>query len=539
MSNVRPYNNKELLLFPPSVGDYLPKDDLAHVVDEAVEQIDLTPYYRKLSSVGNPSYDPALEIKVWFYGYCVEAYSSRKIEDKLHRDISFIYLAGMQKPDFRTISDFRKNNLNELRNSFVDIVQICHRLGMTKLGHIALDSKVMKANASASNTYDEKEIIKERQEIEKEIEKYLQKANQTDEQEDKLYGPDKCGNELPEDIRKKEDRIKKIKRIAEQLSQAQEKLKTSGKKKINTTDEDAQFQKDKTRIIPGYRGQAVVDSTEQIIIATDVTNEQSDYAQLIPMLDKTLENIDKIDPPMEKLKEQNNISNDKQDNKEQDNEKRKINLTGDAGYNNGNNLAELEKKKYKEKFEAYIPDSIYKNNTYPINRKEDNPQKKTFFDKSKFIYHKDIDKFECPNKKLLDYVSNFKQDGHLVFCYQCDSCKSCPLFSKCTTSETGRTIHVSEHQPLIDKMRQKLSTKEGKKIYGKRKTIVEPVFGNMSHNLGFREFLLRGIEKVKGEFSLMCNAHNLRKMARFTREMGLTLKEALVMSELMPVYSNS
>jgi len=169
MLNIRPYSNKELLLFPPSVGDYLSKDHLAHVVDEAVDTIDLTPYYREISPVGNPAFDPALMIKIWYYGYATKTYSSRKIDEKLDTDVAFIFLSGMQKPDFRTISNFRKNNLNKLKNSFVDILQICHRLGMTKLGNISLDSKVMKANASADRTYDEKEIIKEREEIEKAI----------------------------------------------------------------------------------------------------------------------------------------------------------------------------------------------------------------------------------------------------------------------------------------------------------------------------------------------------------------------------------
>jgi len=157
--NVRYYNNKELLLFPLSIGDYLRKDDLAHVVDEAVEEIDLTPYYKKNSDVGNPPYHPKLMIKIWFYGYCVKTYSSRKIEEKLYKDVAFIYLVGMQKPDFKAISEFRRKNLTELRNSFVDILQICHRLGMTKLGDISIGSKVMKANASADKTYDEKALI--------------------------------------------------------------------------------------------------------------------------------------------------------------------------------------------------------------------------------------------------------------------------------------------------------------------------------------------------------------------------------------------
>src|SRR4030042_679884 len=143
--NVKPYTNKQLLLFPASIGDYLPEDDLAHVVDEAVEEIDLNPYYQKIPSVGNPSYHPALMIKLWFYGYATGTYSSRKIEEKLHKDIAFIYLASMQKPDFKAISEFRRKNIYELKDSFVDILQICHRLGLTRLGEISIDSKIIKA----------------------------------------------------------------------------------------------------------------------------------------------------------------------------------------------------------------------------------------------------------------------------------------------------------------------------------------------------------------------------------------------------------
>jgi len=197
--NVRYYNNKEILLFPPSISDFLPKDDLAHVVDEAVEEINLTPYYRKLSPVGNPSYHPVMMIKLWFYAYATGTYSSRKIENKLYQDIAFIYLAGMQKPDFKAISEFRRKNIKELRDSFIDILQICHRLGMTKLGEISIDSKIMKANANAGRTYSKEEIDEEREIMEKVL-KYLEEANRVDDEEDRKFGTDRRGNELPEGI---------------------------------------------------------------------------------------------------------------------------------------------------------------------------------------------------------------------------------------------------------------------------------------------------------------------------------------------------
>lgn len=507
--NVRPYNNKELLLFPPSVGDYLPKDHLAHVVDEAVDEIDLTPYYRKIAEVGNPSYHPALMVKIWFYGYATKTYSSRKIEDKLHTDIAFIYLSGMQKPDFKTIAEFRRNNLEELKNSFVDILQICHRLGMTKLGEISLDSKVMKANASAQRTYDEKQLAKEREELEKTITDYLEKVNQTDCQEDEKYGADKRGDELPNEIGEKKERIKKLKQVAETLRQAQTKLKQTAKEKVNLTDSDAQFQKDKSRILPGYRAQIAVDAKNQVIVAQDVTNDQCDVSQLIPMVQEILKNAEKLQLERQKVP---------------------IKLSADGGYHSGQNLAELAKQQYREKIDPYIPDT---NLTTQKQASEDNANSP--FPRARFTYNEKENGFSCPEGKRLDYVKQRVCDGVRYSVYKANrqDCKSCRHFGKCTIDKSGRSLWVSEYQPFIDRMREKLSTKEGRDIYGKRKITAEPVIGNLSYNLGFKEFLLRGVYKVRGEFSLMCIAHNLLKIAKFIRELGKSLKEALGSREVL------
>lgn len=507
--NVRPYNNKQQLLFPASIGDYLPNDHLAHVIDEAVDQIDLTPYFKKISPVGNPSYHPALMLKIWFYGYATKTYSSRKIEDKVNTDVAFIYLAGMQKPDFKTISEFRKNNFEELKKTFVDILQICHALGMTQLGTISIDSKVMKANASASRTYTQKQLIEERKEIEKAIQEYLEKAQKTDEEEDAKYGPNNRGTELPESIRDKEQRIKKMKEILKQLKQAEEKLKDSGKEKINLTDTDSQFQKDKTRKIPGYRANIAVDSKSQIIIAYDVTDQQNDSAELIPMIDKVLENVKELQPYRFC----------------DDNNNEKINIVADSGYSSGSNLAKLESEEYKNKIDVYMPDAVSEQNKKGKggSHKED-PQ----FDKSKFGYNNEDNTVTCPAGKKLHHIGRSNQRGVIYERYgNFTECKKCQYFGKCTNSYRGRWISISEHQPLIDKMRQKLSTKEGKTIYDFRKITVEPVFGNLAQNLGFREFSIRGKEKVKGEFGLMCSAHNLLKIARFLKTIGKKLKEIL------------
>ncbi len=501
--NIRPYNNKEILLFPPAISDYLPKGDLAFVIDEIVDQLDLTPYYRKISEVGNPSYHPALMIKIWFYGYATKTYSSRKIEEKLSKDIGFIFLAGMQKPDFKTISEFRRKYLKELRDSFVEILRICRRLGIVKLGEISLDSKVMKANASASRTYTENELKEEREALEKELEAYLEKANRVDFEEDEKFGSDKRGNELPEAIVEKAERVRRIREVVEQLREAEVRLSQTGKKKINLTDSDGQFQKDRVGKTLGYRAQLAVDSERQVIVACDVTDHQSDAPYLLPMVEQVVENVKAVQA------DGGGASGS-------------IKLLADAGYCSGGNLARLEER-YKGFVDPYIPQS---------NSEDKEPgggfDRSSPFHRLKFIYNEEDNSFICPAGKVLHWVGCGQRNGVGYALYRnFGDCRVCQYFGECTKNVRGRSILVSEHRPLIEGMRAKLSSSEGRVVYGRRKATVEPVIGQMSYNLGFKGFLLRGLEKVRGEYALMCIAHNLLKIRNFLREIGLGLKEAL------------
>ncbi len=511
--NVKPYNNKQLLLFPASIGDYLREDDLAHVVDEAVEEIDLAPYYQKISPVGNPSYHPALMIKIWFYGYATKTYSSRKIEEKLHKDIAFIYLAGMQKPDFKAISEFRRKNLSELKNSFIDILQICHRLGLTGLGEICIDSKIIKANASISRTYGRKKLAREQEEIESAIQEYLEKANQTDIEENKKYGTNGRNNELPQEIRSKSERIKKMRQIREELKQIGECLKD--RNSINLTDKDAGVQKDRFRKTAGYRSQVAVDSKQQIIVGNNVTSKSVDTQELIPMTQQVIENIKNLEPMETKrgIKEE------------------KIKILADSGYSSGENLAELEKR---GDIDAYIPDMRYQGKQR--GRKTDEGYE---FHSSNFIYNREENYCICPEGKTLNFVKLLRHHNKEYLLYKSFNCKSCKHFQNCANGRRSKYIWVSKDRHFVERMRQKLSKEEAKSIYRRRKITVEPVLGNLSQNLGFREFLLRGLEKVRSEYSLMCTAHNILKIAKFLRQQGVRLKECLSMSELVAVQNTS
>lgn len=255
--NVRAYNQDQMQLFPPSIRSLIESDDLCLVVNDIVKTLDLSCLYEKISSEGNPAYHPAMMLKIYFYAYAKGIFSSRRIAQALKENIAFIFLAAWQRPNFRTISDFRKNNLRELGLLFSQIVELCRQLGMVKLGHIAIDGTKIKANASEASTYD-------RERIEKEIKRCLEKAEAFDQQEDALYGTDKTGDELPEDIRDPEKRIKKLKEL-------KKKLDAGGSEKINKTDPDAVFMKTTNGIKTSYNAQAAVDAEHQVIVAADVS----------------------------------------------------------------------------------------------------------------------------------------------------------------------------------------------------------------------------------------------------------------------------
>jgi len=481
--NVRDYNNKEMLLFPAAIGDYLPKDHLAWIIDEVVEQLDLSCLYKKISCVGNPSYHPKMMLKILFYGYATSNFSSRKIAKGLESDVAFIFLSGMQKPDFRTISDFRKNNADELPKLFIQIVRLCHKLGLVGLGHICLDSTVMKANANRKKFRDKEELIEEEQAIREKIQELLDTAEAIDAKEDKLFGKDRRGDELPQELRDPKRRLEKIR-------EAKKKLEEESSKEINLTDPEATFQKHNSHLIrPGYRAEIAVDEKEQVIVACDCINEANDTRRLVPLLDEVASNLPEVST------------------------QESVVVTADSNYSSIDGLAKLETRKH---IDAYIPDAKYQAQKNGNLTDEDSP-----FHKKYFVYNPKKDVYVCPNGKKLTFKrrKTATKGESPASIYGCNDCHSCKYFSICTKSKSGREIRVYDNIELLYEMRKKLETADGRSIYKRRQAIVEPVFANIKHNLKFREFLLRGLKRVKAEFTLIAIVHNIQKIARFLKKL--------------------
>ena len=437
----RDWNPDQVLLMPPVLQQWLPKGHLVYFILDTVKRLDLSVILHVYEQEGRgyPPYHPQMMVGVLLYAYCKGVPSSRRIQRRLEEDIAFRVLSAGNTPDFRTISDFRKRHLKALKGLFVQVLRLCQKAGLVKLGHVALDGTKMKANASKHKAMSYGRMQKEEERLRKEVEALLRRAEAEDAREDALYGKDKRGDELPEELAHRETRLKKIQEAMDALKKEAEGKAEQKKKEIVTWKntqphrgrppqavdptplEKAQrnFTDPESRIMPnsdkafiqGYNAQAVVDATCQVIVAEDVTQQTNDKQQAEPMMDQVPVNTGQT-PKRASL---------------------------DAGYFSEDNVIALEDAG----IEAFIPPDRQKHGQAPP---------------------------AAPRGRPPDDLS------------------------------------------VTERMRRKLQTQRGRAIYSRRKAIVEPVFGQIKQGRGFRQFLLRGLDKVKAEWSLICTTHNLLKL---------------------------
>ena len=298
----RPYEPDQDFLMPISMREWLPADHLAYFISDVVESLDLSAITKRYAGEerGYPPYHPGMMVKVLLYAYCIGVASSRKIEKRLCEDIAFRVLAANNTPDFRTISDFRKDHLRALAGLFLQVLKLCQKAGLVKLGHVALDGTKIKANASKHKAMSYKRMKEAETRLEAEIVELMNKAAAVDEEEDHRYGKDKRGDELPKEMAFRESRLKKIREAKEALEEDAKReaeiAAASNKKHTGVPADKAQrnFTDPESHIMPApggkhfiqaYNAQAAVDSTHQVIVAAEVTNKPTDRGQAEPMME--------------------------------------------------------------------------------------------------------------------------------------------------------------------------------------------------------------------------------------------------------------
>ena len=321
----RPWTIDQPLLLPPSVQDFVGEDHLARFILALVlEPLDLGEIEAAYASErGQPPFDPAMMTALLLYGYCNGVYSSRRIAKAARERVDFLSIVGLDPPDFRTVSDFRKRHLKALSGLFGQVLKLCEQAGLVKLGHVALDGTKIKANASKHKAMSYERMEKRAAELEAEVERWLSAAEAADAEEDRAFGRDKSGEELPKWVADKKKRVEKIRAAKAELeaeakaaaaakakAQAEERRQAEGRKKPgrpaappseepdpkaqkNFTDPESRIMKTKDGFIQGYNAQAAVDATAQVIVAHGLDAKQSDQHQLAPMADAIEANLGK------------------------------------------------------------------------------------------------------------------------------------------------------------------------------------------------------------------------------------------------------
>jgi transposase len=312
----RPWNPDQPFLFPPPPRDWLPENHLVYFLLDAVPQMSLQPILQPYQAEGRgqPPYHPTMLVTLLLYGYATGTFSSRRLMARCETDVAYRVIVGEDIPDFRTISDFRKRHLTALEGLFVDVLKLCAKAGLVKVGRIALDGSKVKANASRHKAMSYEYVLKEEKRLRKEIRALLAQAEAADQAEDNTCGRDRRGEELPEELARRQSRLRKIREAkaaleAEAREQARaaeaarqqagksaswqgpEQAKPGPKAQYNFTDPESQIMKVSNKGWDQCINAEVVVNEHQIILAADVTDEANDKQQVRPMVEQLKQNL--------------------------------------------------------------------------------------------------------------------------------------------------------------------------------------------------------------------------------------------------------
>jgi len=454
------YDPEQKLLLPPDLRDWLPEGHLALFISDMVDELDLSAIvgsYESGDGRGRPPYHPLMMVKLLVYGYCIGRVSSRKLEKATYEDVAFRVLACNQHPDHDSIAEFRKRHLPELAGLFVQVLKLCERAGLVKLGHVAIDGSKLRANASKHKAMSYERMCEKEQQLVAEVKRLLKAAEDADAAEDRRYGKGVRGDELPAELARRESRLRKIREAkasleAEATEQAKaaaaaaeaklaerkqreeetgkktrgrapqvvnvEEAKPEAKAQRNFTDPESRIMKDGATgsFEQSYNAQIAVDGQAQIIVAATLTQAANDKQQLVPVLAEVKSNVGRLPEK----------------------------VTADAGY-----------------FSTAVVTSTALSS---------------------------VDLYLTP-----------------------DSGKKTEQVAELPSASPANS---EMDQAVIAQMREKLKTEIGRAIYKQRKMIVEPVFGQLKEVRGFRRFSFRGLQKNEAEWSLICLTHNLLKLFR-------------------------
>ncbi len=457
-------DRKQLTFLPPSIDEYIGADDPVRVYDAFIDALNFSDLGIVINGVkaGAQEYHPKMLLKIIVYGYSYGTRSSRKLERACHHNLSFIWLTGDLKPDYRTIGRFRKANQSAIKQILKRNAKLCIELGIIEGNSLFVDGSKFRANAGISNSWDKKRCEKYLKRAEENIEQIMEEAERLDKSEENM-----------ESLVKLEDDLLSQKKVQKKIKEIASTIERTGQTSVNTTDIGSVKAKGRQGIHASYNAQIVVDEKHGLIVNTEVVSQNNDKNQLSDQVNQTIEVL----------------------------EKKPESVACDSGYHS---LVDIEK--VPEDIKVIMPSQQQV-------QKERKQHELKPFSKEEFKYDAINDEYVCPEgERLKNRGVSVSKPRETTYRAPSKACSSCISFGVCTKSKAGRTIVRMKEEELMQELEEIYESSEGQEKYKLRQQKAELPFGHIKSNLGAGQFMLRGREGVNAEFSILSTCFNISRM---------------------------
>ena len=471
-------HRQQTILLPEKLDEYVTEENSIRFIDALVDSLDLRAMgftHATPRDEGRPPYDPADLLKLYLYGYLNKVRSSRRLELECQRNVEVMWLMRKLAPDFKTIADFRKDNVDQIRSVFRELVGFCRELGLLDTQLVAIDGSKFKAMNSEKRNFTRDSLKESLTTLDEKIARYLRELDENDRKEAEE-------ERLPTRVPDLKEKIAKLKERRQQHAVLLARMEASGETEVSLTDPDARLMKTRNGFDVCYNTQIAVEAKNKLIVEYDVSNHASDDKELAPMATRAREILD-----VEHL-----------------------DVVADKGYYSGPQVQRCVDRW----ITPYIPEMQVRQGA--AKRTGLSPE----FSKDHFRYDPISDTVVCPaGQRMLPIGPGFLireksgEGSRRAQAYRTASCAVCPHFmGPCTTDPKGRQIVRTAFDGAMDALRDRMKTPEGKRMLQLRQELVEHPFGTLKRGFQQGHLLLRGLRKVTGEMGLSLIAYNLRRL---------------------------
>jgi transposase len=464
-------DRNQATLFPERLDDYVVEDSPVRVIDVFIDDLDISGlgFKTEAADTGRPGYQPGTMLKIYVYGYLNRVQSSRCLERETQRNVEMMWLTGRLAPDYKTISDFRKDNGEAIRLVCREFVMLCKKLNLLTNALVAIDGSKFKAVNNRDHNFTRAKMKRRLAEVEASIDRYLEQLASADRAEP-----------AGDNSQRLVDKVAVLKEEMARLKKLEVRMHEAPDKQLSLTDSDARSMNSRGSGMVGYNVQSAVDSQHHLIIAHEVTNVGSDRAQLANMARqaKAVLGQDKLD------------------------------VVADRGYYNGDEIRACE--------QANIATYLPKPNT-------SGNKARGLFDRSEFHYNANDDEYECPAGERLIYRFTRTEAGKEIRRYWSSACTACPIKNKCTVGE-HRRVSRWVHEAVVERAQARLNSRPD--IMRVRRSTVEHPFGTIKSWMGSTHFAMKTLPRVSTEMSLHVLAYNLKRVINLvgTRKIIATIE---------------